>query len=285
MNGLSGWVKIHRKILDDPLWAQMPCAYFRVAFVMLVKANHAPRKWFDGRVEVLIPRGALITSRPSMCADARVTPRQYRDAMACLEQVGYLTSKRTNRYTTVTITNYEGYQGPAKKDQKRTSKRTSRNTVITPTNHEGYQGEPEKKDQQKDHKRTTPEEDKKLGVVEHAAAAKKVGSSGNTAEKTPRVFLTEAWPKTIQALGERGTRRPENFLAAKVLPLALEVRPDMTDAFLARAVGICWKDGARAGLLMDVMLPYLERGVPDNWDLPANWDASKQATYERLMRK
>ncbi len=109
MNG--GYVKVYRKLLDDPIFTQAPHVYFRLAVTFLLSANWRDREWFDGRGKIVIPRGSFVTSRPAMCKLARVTARQYRDAMAYLEVVHYLTTTTTSRYTVVTITNYERYQG------------------------------------------------------------------------------------------------------------------------------------------------------------------------------
>lgn len=108
---MNGYIKLHRRLLEDPLWTQVPTAWGRVALAMLMTANWKPRKWFDGRREILLPPGALVTSRPSMCKLARVTPKEYRGAIQYLANTGFLGQQTASRYTVFTIENWDTYQG------------------------------------------------------------------------------------------------------------------------------------------------------------------------------
>lgn len=127
----GGYIKIWRILLEDPLWTQVPTACLRVALAILLTATWKSTKWFDGAREIELPAGSLVTSRPSMCKLARVTPQQYRDALTYLEQTRFLTSKKTNRYTVLSVSNWARYQSevdsrepaqePAKNQQRTTS--------------------------------------------------------------------------------------------------------------------------------------------------------------------
>lgn len=129
---MNGYIKLHRALLEDPLWNQVPCAWGRVALVCLMTANWRPRKWFDGKREVLIPAGSLITSRPAMCKLARVTAQQYRDAISYLCGVGFCNQQTTKRYTVVTITKWATYQGDTDDENlQRTTKEPTENPLRT----------------------------------------------------------------------------------------------------------------------------------------------------------
>ncbi len=172
---MNGYIKLHRKLLENPLWTCAPTAYFRVALVMLLNANWKDRAWFDGRAEIVIPRGSLVCSRPSMCRQARVTAQQYRGALAYLQLTQFLTSRTTNRYTIVTITNYERYQG------------------------EGETEEPTE-EPQNNQQTTTPEEGKNCKKdldLDHAVqpAAKNGGRSNGSLSKSYREPVYEQFPK------------------------------------------------------------------------------------------
>lgn len=106
----NGFIKLHRSVLNDPIWAQLPDAWLRVFLAILLIANWKPHSWFDGERKVLIPAGSLVTSRDSMCGIARVTSKQYRRAIQYLTKTEFLEQKTTKRYTILTVRNWAVYQ-------------------------------------------------------------------------------------------------------------------------------------------------------------------------------
>ena len=107
----GGYVKLWRSWIDHPIWADMPPACGRIALTCLCLANWKPAKWYDGRAEVVIPRGSFVTSLEKLSAAAGTSKKQTRYGLHKLEFVAqFLTTKRTHRWTLVSITNYELYQ-------------------------------------------------------------------------------------------------------------------------------------------------------------------------------
>jgi hypothetical protein len=108
---MTGYIKLYRRLLEDPLWTQAPDAWLRVALAVLLRATWKPAKWYDGRQEITLAPGQLVTSRESMCRLARVTPKQCRSAIQYLTNTGFLGQQRASRYTVLTISNWDTYQG------------------------------------------------------------------------------------------------------------------------------------------------------------------------------
>ena len=100
----SGWIKIHRSILEWEWYADPIIS--RVFIDFLIKANHAPGKWqgYD------INKGQLITSVKKIATTLRVSDKQVRRAIDKLKNTGEIETKRTNKFTFITICNYERYQ-------------------------------------------------------------------------------------------------------------------------------------------------------------------------------
>jgi hypothetical protein len=146
---MNGFIKLHRQLLDDPLWSQVPTPWFRVALAMLMTANWKPRKWFDGRQEITLPPGSLVTSRPSMCKLARVTPQQYRDALGYLSRTEFCNQQTTNRYTVVTITSWATYQGVESEENQQTTRKEPTENQQRTTPEEGKKSS-SKKDKKKE---------------------------------------------------------------------------------------------------------------------------------------
>ena len=104
-----GWVRLYRSFFDSAIW-QGPASVVRVALYCLQRANYKPGVLFDGMV---VRRGAFVTSRENLARESRVTVQQARGAISTLAKLGFLTSETTNRYTLITVTNYDTYQGEA----------------------------------------------------------------------------------------------------------------------------------------------------------------------------
>jgi hypothetical protein len=106
--GRSGYVLLHRVILDHPVFSLSP--YTLKLFVyFLCRANWREARWRG----ITIPRGALITSYQSIadaCTDGSI--KRARTAFAHLEQYGIAAYERAHDYTLVKVCNYDRYQVP-----------------------------------------------------------------------------------------------------------------------------------------------------------------------------
>ena len=74
---------------------------------LLLRANHAKGKWQGQDVE----RGQLITGRLRLNQETGISERSIRTCLLRLKDSGEVTIKTTNRYSIITICNYDKYQG------------------------------------------------------------------------------------------------------------------------------------------------------------------------------
>ena len=63
----QGWLKIHRKILDNFLWEEKPFSRGQAWIDLLLMANHEDKKVMFGGKIVEIKRGQKITSIRNLC--------------------------------------------------------------------------------------------------------------------------------------------------------------------------------------------------------------------------
>lgn len=109
----AGYVRLYRRIVENPVWAVLEPSVLKVMLAFLLKANWQPKTWYDGTEQVAIPRGSFITSYAQMATFCNLTLKQVRSAFAHLEQLEFATYTRTPRWTMVAIINYGAYQaGP-----------------------------------------------------------------------------------------------------------------------------------------------------------------------------
>lgn len=129
---LSGYVKLSRDIMYWE-WYQSPNV-LRLFIHLVLKANFKENKW-QGQ---LIKRGQLVTSINHIAAELRLSVQAVRTALHKLDKSGCVKLKTTNRFTLVTVVNYEFYQGKEAQSNKRhiistTKKQQSENKQITTT--------------------------------------------------------------------------------------------------------------------------------------------------------
>ena len=100
----EGWIKIHRKFLE---WQWYSDINTKVVFLhLLLSANYEPKKW----LEYTIDRGQVVVGRKALSESLNLSEQQIRTAFKKLESSGNITTKSTNRFTIVTICNYDKYQ-------------------------------------------------------------------------------------------------------------------------------------------------------------------------------
>ena len=111
-----GFITLHRKIVDWEWYSD--ANVFRVFTHLILTANWVPKHWKG----VPVNRGQKVTSIQHIAEETGLTQQCVRTAIKKLKLTGELTTKSTNKYTLVTLTNYEFYQD---KEKQLTSKLTS----------------------------------------------------------------------------------------------------------------------------------------------------------------
>ena len=132
MQTFNGYIKIHRKLLE---WGWYQDHVAKEVFLHLIlTANFREKEWM-GR---MIGRGQTVTSYAGLAAELGFSVQQIRTAINKLKATGEITSEATNRYTIITIENWEKYQfekeeatsettAEATSDQQTDNKQTTNN--------------------------------------------------------------------------------------------------------------------------------------------------------------
>lgn len=106
----GGYVRLFRKLLQNPIWTQLSPAVLKVAIYFLLRAGHKPVQWYDGSKTIDIPAGSFITSNAGTAAACNISTQQTRDAFSHLSRTHFATYERTRRWTLVTVLNWAAYQ-------------------------------------------------------------------------------------------------------------------------------------------------------------------------------
>lgn len=119
----NGWISLHRKITK---WEWYDDANtFRVFIHCLLLANHEKKKWRGNVVE----RGQLITSQAHLANDLNLSIKAIRTCLDKLKTTGELAVKTTNKYSIISITNYDSMQNDGRQiDTQAAGKGQSKDT-------------------------------------------------------------------------------------------------------------------------------------------------------------
>ena len=109
---MESWVKIYSKMLK---WEWYTDTNTKVVFLhCLLKANFEEKEWRG----MLIERGQFEATVSSIAGEINLTPAQVRISLNKLKNTGEIAIKTTNKFSIITICNYESYQSVGSKQQQ-----------------------------------------------------------------------------------------------------------------------------------------------------------------------
>ena len=118
-SSLNGFIKLHRKLVA---WGWYQDYVVKDVFLhLLLTANFKDSQWMG----ITLKKGQLVTSYKHLSEDLAFSVRQVRTAIDKLKSTGEITTEATNRFTIITVVNWEEYQ---LFDEKVTSEATSNQT-------------------------------------------------------------------------------------------------------------------------------------------------------------
>ncbi len=139
---MAGWIKLHRKVTR---WGWYDDANtFRLFMHLLLMANHKDGDWHG----IEIKRGQFVTGRKVLAKALKLSERSVRTSLTRLKTTNELTIKTTNRFSIITIVNYNAYndknlENDQQNDQPTANKRPT-NDQQTTTNKNVKKGKKEK---------------------------------------------------------------------------------------------------------------------------------------------
>jgi hypothetical protein len=123
---MAGYIALHRRI--EQHWVFENPDYFRIWVSMLFSANFVDRDVMFNGTLISIKRGQLIFGLNAWSAKYKVTSRMLRTFLSRLESCRMIDKQITNKYSIISITNYDSYQTT---DKQTTSKRQASDKPVT----------------------------------------------------------------------------------------------------------------------------------------------------------
>lgn len=112
MSELEGWIKLHRELLEKPIWEGSTPEQKVILITLLTMANHKEKEWeFKGEKYKALP-GQFVTSIDSIIKKSGkgISIQNVRTALKRFEKLEFLTDESTKQNRLVTIVNWGLYQ-------------------------------------------------------------------------------------------------------------------------------------------------------------------------------
>ena len=124
-----GFIVLWRKFTETSFYGDHYAT--RIAIHLLLMSNHQEKKIMFAGQEITILRGQLIIGRFSLADILKINASTVRNKLLLLKKVGFLDIKSNNKFSIVTICNYNEYQNITipkgqQKGQPEDSQRTAR---------------------------------------------------------------------------------------------------------------------------------------------------------------
>lgn len=141
---MSGWVKFHRQMTEWQWYTDLPA--FKVFIHLILKANFEDSFWRG----IPVKRGQFVTGRFELASQTGLTEQQARTAINKLKSTNDITIKTHNKFSIITVTNYEEYQSKdddinQQNNQQITNNQPTDNQQITTSKEEKETKEEEEK--------------------------------------------------------------------------------------------------------------------------------------------
>ena len=171
----KGFIYLHRNILD---WKWYKNETVKTVFLhLLLKANYSNKKWED----IIIKRGSFVTGVKKLSFELDLSQNKIRLVLKKLERTNEISIKSTNRFSIVTITNYDSYQLDVN-TQSQTNHNQNTNKAQTDNNQITNQSQTEhkqttttnKEERKKNNKNKNKENIKEINFVFPSDISKKL---------------------------------------------------------------------------------------------------------------
>lgn len=124
---MEGWIRLHRSMMENPLWDDKPFSKGQAWIDLLLLANHKNKDVLLGNSIVNIQRGSFITSELKLIERWGWSKTKVRAFLKMLEDAQMIIKISDRKKTTITIEKYKEFQDSQtikepQKDHKKTVK-------------------------------------------------------------------------------------------------------------------------------------------------------------------
>lgn len=114
---MEGWIKIHRKILENPVVCK-DSETFSIWLFLLLSATHQEIPAVFKGEKITLKKGQLITGILSISKKLKINKDKVQRTLKCFETDKQIVQETSNKNRLITILNWEQYQSNDNQDDK-----------------------------------------------------------------------------------------------------------------------------------------------------------------------
>lgn len=131
----NGWIKVHRALLYNSIFSGIKL--LKVFLWCLLKATHTQHDQLVGKQFVKLNPGQFVTGRIKAGAELSLAPSTAWEYLKVLENNNTIRIESNNKFSIVTVINWEFYQGTNEKSDNRDNNKKAANSQQNNTNKKG----------------------------------------------------------------------------------------------------------------------------------------------------
>lgn len=130
---MEGWIKIHRKILENPIICK-DSDYLAVWIYLLLNATHKEiPALFKGK-KIILQKGQLITGRKSMASQLKISESKIFRIINDYKSEQQIEQQTSNKNSLITILNWDKYQQIEQQNEQQVNNKRTTNEQQMNTN-------------------------------------------------------------------------------------------------------------------------------------------------------
>lgn len=146
----KGYIIVWRSILETPLWTNPKLQ--RIFFWVLLRANYKIKEVFPATEKIVLQPGQFVTSYPHISKELKISVGSVKTYLDLLKTEKIIETRSTNKYTVITIQNWNELQNPEKKNEskmKTERKQTETNNTLNTFNSKNKSSNDSSQDKEK----------------------------------------------------------------------------------------------------------------------------------------
>lgn len=128
MNDTKGWIKLHRKTLENNACVK-DADHLAIWCWILLKASYSSEEqWFGGEL-INISEGQFLTTLREISDSLKINPSKVNRVLHFLESEKQIEKRSSNKKTLITVVNWDNYQLKEKQFEKKEKPKASEKTA------------------------------------------------------------------------------------------------------------------------------------------------------------
>lgn len=127
MNDTKGWIKMHRKTLENNACVKDADHLAIWCWILLKASYYSEEQWFGGEL-INISEGQFLTTLREISDSLKINPSKVNRVLNFLESEKQIEKRSSNKKTLITVVNWDNYQLKEKQFEKKEKPKASEKT-------------------------------------------------------------------------------------------------------------------------------------------------------------